>query len=103
MPKMSVIVNEEDFARSKREDPRSYQMRIEIDAKGKIFREKMPHLKGSTFGPEELRNTDEELIRKFADNASRILPIEKAKQAAESLLEMEKYEKVIELVGLIRP
>ena len=89
--KFNVTTDEKDFGLAKLEDPRAYQMRIVVVAKGKTFKEKIPYVKG-LWAPEEVRNTDEELVKKFTDNASRVLPLPKAEEVAQTLLELEKVE-----------
>ena len=73
MQKVSTVVDEKDFALAKIEDPRANLMRVEVVAKGKIIKEKIPYPRGR-WTPEEFRNTDTELVKKFTDNASRIIP-----------------------------
>ena len=96
----TVVVDEKDFVRSKSEDPRNYQSRIEVVAKGKTFREEAPHPKGGWFS-EELRNTDEELVKKFFDNASKIISPDKARSAAQKILDLEKMEKISDMMNMV--
>ena len=97
---LSIIVDEEDFAKAKLEDPRAYQMRIEVVAKGKTFKKKAFHPKGGWWS-DELRNTDEELVKKFINNASRILSLDKASRAAKTIFELEKLGDITELMETI--
>ena len=92
-----LIIDERDFGLAKLEDPRTFQMRIELVAKGRTFKEKIPYVKGSP-EPEEFGNTDEEIIRKFTDNVSRTLPFGKANEVAKRLLELEKLQNVAEVM-----
>ena len=55
------------------EDPRSNPASVEVVAKGKTFSKKRQYARG-TYGPEEVRMTDEQMERKFRNNASGILP-----------------------------
>jgi len=99
---LSIIVDEEDFALAKLKDPRTYQMRIELVAKGKTFKEKIPYLRG-TWDPKEFRNTDEELVKKFIANTSKVLHLDKAKKAAQIILRLDSVEKMNEIMELIAP
>lgn len=99
---LSVIIDERDFALAKLEDPRTYQMRIELVARGETFIEKIPYLKG-TWDPEEFRNTDEELVKKFSANASRILSLDKARKTAQNILELKKLRDIAELMEIVDP
>jgi len=98
----SIVVDEKDFGLAKLEDPRTFQMRIELVAKGKTFQEKIPHVKG-TWAPEEFRNTDQELVQKFTDNVSRVLPLNRTNEAAQTLLELEKLSTVAQLMQMVVP
>jgi hypothetical protein len=66
------------------------------------FKETGPHPKGGWYA-DELRNTNEELVKKFTNNASRILPSDKTSRAAQALLELEKVENTAELMEMIAP
>ena len=99
---LDVVIDEKDFALAQLEDSGTYQMRIELVAKGKTFKEKMPYLKG-TWEPEEFRNTDEELVKKFTDNASRILPLNKARKTTQIILRLEKLRNVADLMEMVTP
>jgi 2-methylcitrate dehydratase PrpD len=98
----TVIIDEEGFATAKRADAETYQEGIEVMAKGKTFKENASHPKGGWFS-KELRNTDEELIQKFTDNASRILTFDKASKAARAILALEKFENAAELMEIVAP
>jgi len=89
----NITVDEKDFGLAQLEDPRTYQMRLGLVAKGVNYMEKIPYVKGLR-EPVEFKNTDEELINKFIDNASRILSSHKAKELAQTLLELERVKNV---------
>lgn len=99
-PKLTVVIDEGDFARTKREDPRTYMGKIEVVAKGMTFKETGPHPKGGWY-EDELRNTDEELIKKFTDNSSRVLSTDQAAKAAQAILGLEKIDNVATLLKLV--
>ena len=100
--KISVVTDEKDFSAAKHEDPRTFQMRITLVAKGKTFEENIPYTRGSA-EPAEYRNTDQELMKKFVDNASRILPAKRAKAAAQRLLQLEKVDDISLLMNMVAP
>ena len=101
-PEISVVFDEEDYAQAKREEPKAYLQRIEIVAKGKTFKAKSIHPKGGWWS-KELRNTDEELIRKFSDNASRVLPIDKVKKATQAIMNLDKLSNIGALMEVTIP
>lgn len=96
------VIDEQDFIMAKRENPMAYQTRMEVVAKGKTFNEKAVHPKGGWFS-EEFRNTDEELIKKFTDNATKIMSLDKASKAARTIFELEKLGNAKELLVLVAP
>jgi 2-methylcitrate dehydratase PrpD len=99
---VEVVIDEGDFLKAKREDPRTFKMRLELRARGTMFKEDIPYMKGA-FEPEEYRSTDDDLIRKFCDNTSRILSQEKAGQAAHVLLEIDTFDSVAKAMQKIAP
>lgn len=99
---ISSVIDEQDFVRAKREDPRTCQQRIEVVAKGKTFKEKSLHPKGGWYS-EEFRNSDEELVEKFINNVSKTLPLNKAEEAAQSILELEDLENAAVLMETVAP
>jgi len=86
---VNIIVDEKEFILAKLEDSKSYQMKTEVTAKGKVFRITSSFAKGSGDSL-EFRNTDEELIEKFTSNVSRIMTPNKANEIAESILELDR-------------
>jgi 2-methylcitrate dehydratase PrpD len=97
---LNIVIDERDFALAQIEDSANWQMRIELVAKGKIYKEKILYLKGR-WQPEEFRNTDEELVKKFTDNVSRLMPLENAIKATQTILELEGLENVADLMEII--
>jgi len=103
----SPAVDEKDFGLANPEDPRYSQMTKEptytlVVAKGKTFKEMTPYQKGR-WTPDEFRATDQELVNKFIDNASRILHPDRAKEAAQTILELEKVKNVAHLIEMVCP
>jgi 2-methylcitrate dehydratase PrpD len=75
---------------------------VEVVAKGKLFMEENPYVgEGDLDFTEKTCMTDEDLIGKFENNASTILPQSKIKKAISLILELEKVENVSELMGCI--
>jgi hypothetical protein len=57
------------------------------------------YAKGTSFT--DSKATDEELVEKFRDNASKILTKDKIDKAVKSLLELEKVEDISEFMRLV--
>jgi 2-methylcitrate dehydratase PrpD len=99
---VKVVIDEADFITAKQNDPRTFKMRLELTARGRTFKEDIPYMKGA-FEPEEYRSTDDDLIAKFCDNASRILPREEAVNAARVLLEIDSFDSIAKAIQKIAP
>jgi 2-methylcitrate dehydratase PrpD len=99
---VKVVIDEGDFAKAKREDPRTFKMRLELVARGRTFKEDIPYMKGAP-EPEEYRSTDDYLIDKFCNNTSRILSQEKARQAAHVLLDIDTFTSIDRAMQEITP
>lgn len=82
------------------EDPRSPISKVEVVARGQAFVEERRWMKGNPT-PEHARMTDEELIEKFKNNASHILPENKLDKAVQAIMEIEKLETTQELTEQI--
>jgi hypothetical protein len=101
-PRLHEIHVEEEFAEAKRKDPNSYQQRVEVTAKGQTFKRTATHPKGGWYS-KALRNTDEELVAKFVENACRVLPKDKATRVAEAILDLNKMGNIVEMVKMVAP
>ena len=97
----AIIIDEKDFGLARLEDSSAWQMRIEVVAKGKSFRKKASYVRGASWLPEEFRITDDELIKKFGDNASRVLPSDKVNKVTRAILGIEKMKNVNELMKML--
>jgi 2-methylcitrate dehydratase PrpD len=97
-----MVIDENDSYRARLADPRSFQMRIEVTAKGKTFKEKIPFVKGS-WEPEEFRMTDDALIKKFTENAQRVLPSKKVDQLIRMLFELENIDNIAQMMETVTP
>lgn len=82
------------------EDPRSPISSVEVAARGKTFIEERRWIKGNPY-PDSARMTDKELIEKFKNNASRVLPSNKIDRAMEAVMEIEKLMSTRELISQI--
>ncbi len=82
------------------EDPRSPITRVDVVARGKTFTEERRWIKGNPY-PESARMTDKDLIEKFKNNASGVLPHEKQDRAVEAIMEIEKLDNIGELIKQI--
>ena len=80
-------------------DPRSRVGMVEVVAKGKTFREERKYYKGTPFT--DFQITDEELVEKFRNNASRILTRGKIDKVGKFLFELENMENIAELMKQI--
>jgi 2-methylcitrate dehydratase PrpD len=84
------------------EDPRSNPASVEVVANGKTFREERQYARG-TYGPEEVRMTDEQMEEKFRNNASGVLTDDKIDRATASIMSLENLEDTSELLTLLAP
>ena len=98
--KLEIVIDEKDFAHAKRIDPASYQMRVEVLAKGRVIKGVNTYLKG-TWEPEDLRNTDEELIEKFVRNVSKVVANDRALKISEAIFALEEFDGVNQLVEIL--
>ena len=83
------------------EDPRSRTAKVEVVARGKTFVEERRYPKGSPSPDKTTYMTDEELVAKFRDNASRILPPGKIDEAVDALMNLENVADIREICKLI--
>lgn len=97
-----MVIDEADFHRAKREDPRTFQMRVEVTAGDRKYRKKVPYPKGA-WEPQGFRCTDDELIKKFTDNIQKVLPLKSTDQIAHAILELERFEKIDPLIKMLVP
>ena len=98
--KLEIVINEKDFAHAKRIDPTSYQMRIEILARGRVIKGVNTYLKG-TWETKNLRNTDEELTEKFVHNVSKVMSNDRALKISEAIFNLEEFGRIGQLVEML--
>lgn len=97
-----LSTDEEEFSRAKLEEPAAAPVRLEVVAKGKTFKVERRYAHGARY-PEEFRMTDEELIEKFRENASTVLPLDNTNKVVQTVFELEKLENAAELMELVAP
>ena len=83
----------------KRKDPKSWPARVEVAARGTIFRAETLYAKGTNFT--DMNASDEELVQKFRTNAERLLTESKIDRAVECIFGLEKVSDVTELTALL--
>jgi 2-methylcitrate dehydratase PrpD len=98
MKKVTMIVDPK-MVETKRKDPRSWPARVEVTAKGKTYTEETIYAGGTNFT--DTRATDEVLVEKFRNNASRLLTEEKISKAIECIFGLEKVENVNTLTSYL--
>lgn len=100
--KVEIVVDEKGFGIPRLENPEARSMAVEVIADGRSFKKRSIHIKG-LWQHEESRNTDEELIEKFSSNSSRILSSDQINKAAHTILDLDRFETIAEVMKLIAP
>jgi 2-methylcitrate dehydratase PrpD len=88
-----------DYGRLHMKDPLTTIGMVEVVAKGKTFKEEKI---SRSFPTTDVVITDDYLVEKFRDNASRVLPQNKIDEAAEAILKMETVSGISEVMKLVR-
>jgi 2-methylcitrate dehydratase len=86
-------------AEMKRKDTKSWPAKVEVKAKGMTYAKETRYPRGTNFT--DFRATDDELIAKFAHNASRLLTPEKTHRAAEQIMSLDRVPDVTKVVSLL--
>ena len=103
MKKVRVLPSpHDDFAPAMLQDPRAMVMRVTVSAKEKIFTE-TSHYPEWSWGPDEFRATDEDLIEKFKDAVADVIPSDKIEAAAAALFKLDEYEDINNLIEILIP
>jgi 2-methylcitrate dehydratase PrpD len=89
------------FVKTLEEDPRSRLAKVEVIARGKKFVEERKYSKGTPSPDASTYMTNDELMAKFKDNASYILPSNKVHEAATAFLNLEKVAGIREIMKLV--
>ncbi len=98
MKKVTMVVDPWAIE-TKRKDLKSWPARVEVKARGRVYKEETLYPKGTNFT--EGRATDDQLTDKFRKNASRILTQDKIDRAVECIFALDKVQKTNELTSLL--
>jgi len=103
MKKVVVLSSpHDDFAPAMLQDPRAMVMNVTVSTKRKIFTETSQYPEWS-WGPDEFRATDEDIIEKFNDAVAGIIPSDKIEKAAVALFKLDEYEDVNTVIETLIP
>ena len=101
--KVTILPNpHEDFGLAILKNGTARVHNVEVRAKGTIFKERIGGAKWSR-SPEGRRPSNEELVEKFKELVSGLLPSGRIDKATMGLLELEKFENVNDLMVMFRP
>lgn len=92
-----------DYVAELRKHPASRPSRIEVDARGTTFTAERTFPKGSPSPDPSTRMTDEEVVAKFLVNAEGVLPEDRAREVAETVMRLETVENVADVVRALVP
>jgi 2-methylcitrate dehydratase PrpD len=98
MKKITMVVDPW-AVETKRKDPKSWPARVEVKAKGTIYKEETLYARGTNFT--ELRATDDELVEKFRNNTARFLPGNKIDKAVDCIFGLDSVEDINKLTSLL--
>lgn len=98
---MVSCVPHPDYAEARREDPLSEAGGIEVEARGRTFREERRYRRG-TAGTEAAL-TEAELVEKFRRNAAGVLSEDRIDRAVERFTNLEAVEDVGDLMRTLTP
>lgn len=96
MPKINALPHP-DYEKACKADPDARLGKVEVVARGKIFSEERSYYKGAP-RPKQYKLTDNELVDKFKNQVSGILPASKIDRAIESILNLERQEDIANLM-----
>lgn len=86
-----------DFVKVQLKEPLSNMTTVEVMTKAQTFKEEGKYPKGLP-QPKFARMTDDDLVEKFKVNVSKVLPQDKAENAVAILMELEKAERIPDVV-----
>lgn len=84
-----------------KKDPEARISRVEVSARGKTFVQERDFIKGTPSSDPATAITDDELLAKFKDNASLILPARKVDEAASRLMDLDGVGDVTTVIELL--
>ena len=86
-----------------KKDPQARISKVELSARGKTFIEERLYIKGTPTSDPATYITDDELMEKFKDNASLILPPRKVNEACSRLMDLDSVGDVTTIIELLHP
>ncbi len=95
MPKVKMITEPKHYAMRKK-NPLSWYARVEIDAHGQTYTAEVDYSKGTN--KDGYRLTQEDLDKRFFNNAQIILPTDKIERAIEQLKHIEDFDDLGEII-----
>ena len=98
MKRVKLVCDEKEFGLSMLEHPAASHnfFEAEVVAKGETFKAQSTIPKGDP--KPGFRNTDEEIIEKFKNNVSRLLPLDNANKVVQNVFELDKLENVAKIM-----
>ncbi|TBL76302.1 MmgE/PrpD family protein [Paenibacillus thalictri] len=89
------------YVEALKKDANTRISRVEVSARGRTFAEERDFIKGTITSDPATYINDDELMAKFKDNASRILPIHKVNEACSRLMDLENAGDVTTVIELL--
>jgi 2-methylcitrate dehydratase PrpD len=86
-----------------KKNPQARPSRVEVSARGRIFVAEREYIKGTPTSDPSTSLSDDELLAKFADNASRILPAHRIGAVARQLMALEDINDVRTVMAQLCP
>lgn len=91
------------YVEALKKDPQARISKVEVSARGKLFVEESEYIKGTPTSDPATTITDDELMAKFTDNASFILPTRKVDEAGRRLMDLDSVGDVTTIMELLCP
>jgi 2-methylcitrate dehydratase PrpD len=86
------------YVEALKKDPQARISKVEVSAGGRTLVEEREYIKGTPSPDPATYITDEELLAKFKDNASRILPSRKVDEAGRRLMDLDSVNHIAALM-----
>jgi 2-methylcitrate dehydratase PrpD len=84
-----------------KKDPQARISKVEVSARGMTFVEEREFIKGTPTSDPATTITDDELMAKFKDNASFILPARKVNEAGSRLMDLDSVSDITTIIRLL--
>ena len=103
------VIDEKLFSLPRLKDPNARPMAVEVIANKESFKGENIYLKGTwvcakdSCQPTEFRSTDEWIIEKFSDNASRVLSSDTIHKVSKAIFDLDAFENIRDVIELISP